>query len=132
MLRHALANFKEESGLNKLKEKLSSNKKLKAFVLVSLVLLSIGCLFLSYKAKVLGEPYHSMVKTQEDAKNFAAICRIKPGIGMCVEFKEFEKVASSLSFWFNLWQIDFFVYWWLWVWKAANELIKKLKKSLSS
>jgi len=132
MLRHALNNFKEESGLNKLKENLSSNKKLKAFVLLSLILLSGISLWLSYKAKVLGKVYAQVVVNQQQAENFAAICAVKPEMQMCLDFQELLKTSSDLSFYFSLWQLDFFIYWWLWVWKSLDGLVKKLKEKLSS
>jgi len=132
MLRHALNNFKKETGITKFKEKWSENKKLKIGVISVLVLLSVSLLILSQKAKVLSLNYIAVVTTETAARNFASICRIKPEMQMCLDFVELSSINSKISAYFFLWRIVFFVYWWLWVWKAFDGLIGKLKRKLSS
>jgi len=132
MIRHAMNNFKKETGITKFKEKWSQNKPLKIIVMSVLILLSVSLLFLSQKAKVLSSTYVSVVTTEMAAKNFASICKIKPEMQMCLDFDELTLVNSKLSSYFFLWKIIFFVYWWLWVWPSFDGLINKLKRKLSS
>lgn len=131
MIRHAIKNFRKELGIDKFKKKWSSNKNLKLVVIITLIFLSVFLLFLSQRAKVLSATYVGVVTNEVAAKNFAAICKIKPEMGMCVDFVELTKINSQLSAYYFLWKIVFFVYWWLWVWSAFDDLIKKFKKKFS-
>ena len=132
MLRHAIKQFKKETGITKVKEKLYSNKRLKTLVISLLILLSFVCLTLSNRSKLLGKEYSKVVVDEISAQNLASICAVKPELQICLDSVELFKVSSQLSFLFSIWQVTFFFYWWVWVWRSVDNLIKIFKEKLAS